>query len=104
MVVNLLNDDSYESAAIEWQYQMILILKEALKKNGVNTIKSKDICGEFAFDLALLQDQGEIIIDSESLRPVICFENLKGTLRYNSVKQCQIHEYAFGNASEAFGE
>ena len=52
----------------------------------------------------MLQDQGEIHVDGEKLRPVIWFENSNGILKYNSVGQCQIQEYAFGNAREAFGE
>ena len=83
---------------------MILILKETLEKNGVSISKLKNICGEFTFDLAMLQDQGEIHVDDEKLRPVIWFENSNGILKYNSVGQCQIQEYAFGNAREAFGE
>ncbi|SKB25168.1 hypothetical protein SAMN05660866_00159 [Maribacter arcticus] len=50
---------------------MILILKETLEKNGVSISKLKNICGEFTFDLAMLQNQGEIHVDGEKLRPVI---------------------------------
>lgn len=77
---------------------MICLLKDTLKKHKVDHDKSKDICGDFAFDLAMLQDQGEI----EEYRPVICFESSEGELLYNSDEDIQLHEYAFGNTDEAF--
>ena len=102
--MTIVNDETYDSTAAEWQYQMILILKNTLEKHGVDKSKLKDICGDFAFDLAILQDQGEIKVDGEELRPVICFESKEGFLKYNSSDQSQLHDYAFGNASEAFDE
>ncbi|HEA19835.1 hypothetical protein LCGC14_0771390 [marine sediment metagenome] len=102
--MKIINDETYDLAAAEWQYQMILILKCTLEKHGVEKSKLKDICGDFAFDLAMLQDQGEIQLDGKELRPVICFEDSEGSLKYNSTNQSQIHDYAFGNVSEAFGK
>ncbi|WP_298791040.1 hypothetical protein [uncultured Allomuricauda sp.] len=102
--MKIINDESYESAAAEWQYQMISMLKDTLAKYGVDKAKLKDICGEFSFDLAMLQDQGEIKVDGEELRPVICFENPDGELKYNSDDDFQLHDYAYGNTSEVFGD
>jgi hypothetical protein len=50
----------------------------------------------------MLQDQGELKVDGDSYRAVICFDNFKGKLAYNSEDECQLHEYAFGNTDEAF--
>ena len=52
----------------------------------------------------MLQDQGEINVDGEELRPAICFESTEGFLKYNSTDQSQLHDYVYGNASEAFDE
>ena len=95
-------DDSFEELAAEWQYQMIEILKAALNKYGIEKDTAKEICGDFAFDLAMLQDQGQIKVNREEYRPVICFDNMDGKLKYNSDEDFQLHDYAFGNADEAF--
>lgn len=95
-------DDTYEQLAAEWQFQMIEILKRTLHKYGVDFKKAKDICGDFAFDLAMLQDQGQIKLDRDEYRPVICFDNMDGKLKYNSNNDFQLHDYAFGNTDEAF--
>jgi len=81
---------------------MLVILKETLKKHKVSTESSKEICGDFAFDLAMLQDQGEIKVNREEFRPVICFDNLEGELHFNTDDQFQLHDYAYGSNSELF--
>lgn len=96
------NTNKYEELAIEWQYQMITILKDTLKKYKVSIELAKEISGDFAFDLAMLQDQGEIRVNGEGFRPVICFENFEGELHFNTEEQFSLHEYAYGNNSELF--
>lgn len=102
--MEIVNDESYEELAAEWQYQMIEILKKTLNKYGIEKEKSKEICGDFAFDLAMLQDQGQIEVNGDEYRPVICFESMDGKLKYNSDEDFQLHDYAFGNTDEAFDE
>lgn len=94
--------DVYEELAAEWQYQMLTILKETLSKHNVANDVAKEICGDFAFDLAMLQDQGEINVNSAQFRPVICFDNFEGELHFNTDDQFQLHDYAYGNNSELF--
>jgi len=94
--------EKYEELAAEWQYQMLVILKNTLTKYKVADELSKEICGDFAFDLSMLQDQGEIKVNGEEFRPVICFDNLEGELHFNSDEQFQLHDYAYGNNSEVF--
>ena len=67
----------YEDLAAEWQYQMIKLLKETLTKHKIDKNKAIEICGNFAFDLAMLQDQGYIKHNKKKYRPVICFEKKK---------------------------
>jgi hypothetical protein len=100
--MEIINNEKYEDVAAEWQFQMICFLKETLKKYKVDADKSKEICGDFAFDLAMLQDQGELRVEKEEYRPVICFENHEGQLLYNSDEDFQLHDYAYGNTDEAF--
>ena len=91
-------NESYEDLAIEWQFELIKILKENLRKNNIDVKTAKEICGDFAFDLSMLQDQGEIKNNS----PIICFDDLNGNLIYNSNEDINLHEYAFGNTDLAF--
>ena len=100
--MKLNTSDKYEELAVEWQYQMLVILREALVKNKIANDVAKEICGDFAFDLAMLQDQGEIKVNREEFRPVICFDNFKGELYFNTDDQFQLHDYAYGNNSELF--
>lgn len=94
----------YEDLAAEWQYQMIKLLKDKLIKYKIEKSKAKEICGDFAFDLAMLQDQGNIKYKKKEYRPVICFEKNKKQLIHLPDEDCQLHEYAFGNTDEAFEE
>jgi len=100
--MKIIETDKYEELSAEWQYQMILVLKETLKKHNINSDKSKEICGDFTFDFAMLQDQGKIELEGEAFRPVICFDNSNKGLHYNSGEQFELHDYAFGNNEEAF--
>ena len=97
-------DESYEAAASEWQYQIILILKETLINHYVDESKIEGICGDFVFDVAMQQDKGQIEVDGIELRPVICFDNFQGRLIYNSNEDIHLHDYAFGNTSQVFEE
>ncbi|WP_194944401.1 hypothetical protein, partial [Vibrio parahaemolyticus] len=65
--------------------------------------KAKDIIGEFTFDFAMLHDQSEIRHEGKSYQPKICFDDFSGNLCMSS-EETNLHEYAFGNTGEAFGE
>ena len=100
--MEIVSNEKYEVLAAEWQFQMISILRDTLKKFKIEADKAKEICGDFAFDVAMLQDQGEIRIEQEEYRPVICFENQNAQVFYSSADDFQLHDYAFGNTDEAF--
>jgi len=95
--------ESYEDIAAEWQYQMIVTLKETLKEKGISGEQAKDIIGDFAFNLSMLHDQGEIKVEGKSYNPRISFDNFNGKL-ITTDEETNLHEYAFGNTGEAFGE
>ncbi len=95
--------EDYEDLATEWQYQLILLLKQALEKKGISTDIAKDIIGEFVFDLSMLHDQGEIKVEGKSYNPRLSFDDFSGSL-ITSDEETNLHEYAFGSTSEAFGE
>lgn len=95
--------EGYEELAIEWQYKIIEILKSKLKSNGVADETAKEIVGEFIFDLSMLHDQEEIKIEGQSYNPRISFYDFKGKL-ISSDEESNLHEYAFGSTSEAYGE
>ena len=95
--------EEYEELATEWQYQVILLLKEKLLKNGITDEVAKEIIGDFTFDLSMLHDQGEIKVDGKSFNPRIGFDDFSGKL-ITSDEETNLHEYAFGSTSEAFGD
>ncbi len=101
--MNFQESEQYEELASEWQYQMIILLKDTLAKHGVPEGKAKDIIGEFTFDFAMLHDQSEIRHEGKSYQPKICFDDFSGNLCMSS-EETNLHEYAFGNTGEAFGE
>ncbi|WP_097460453.1 hypothetical protein [Mangrovitalea sediminis] len=94
--------EEYEELAIEWQYQIILLLKQTLKKKGIDDAIAKDVIGDFVFDLSMLHDQGEIKLDGKSYNPRICFDDFSGSLVATD-EETGLHEYAFGSTGEAFG-
>lgn len=96
--MKIIENEHYEELAAEWQYQMIMILKKKLKENNIEDCVSEKICGDFTFDFAMMHDQGKI----DGHRPVICFDNHNNDLLYNSGEDFDLHDYAFGNTSEAF--
>lgn len=101
--MKLVISEEYEELAIEWQYQMILILKEKLSKFNISENISKEIVAEFAFDFAMLHDQEKIRVNGKSYNPRISFDDFEENL-VSSDEDSNLHEYAFGNTSEAYGE
>ena len=98
------NSENYEKVAAEWQYQIAKILKGTLNKHGISGETAKEVCGDFLFNMSMLQDQGKMKSEEIEYRPVICFETQGQTLLYNSADQFDLHDYAFGNTDEAFEE
>lgn len=94
---------NYEELASEWQYQMILLLKDTLKKYGVEGKQAKDIAGDFAFAFAMLHDQGAIRFDRKSYEPRITFDDFDGKLFIDNGYGA-LHEFAYGNTRKAFGD
>ena len=101
--MELKTSDEYEQLAIEWQHQLITILKDKLSKFDVETDLAKEIVGEFAFDFAMLHDQGEITVNDKAYIPRIGFDDFNGNL-ISSEEESNLHEYAFESTSEAYGE
>ncbi len=95
--------EEYEELAIEWQYQMILLLKEKLSKFGVSDDTAKEIVGDFIFDLSMLHDQGEIKVNGKSYNPRISFYDFGNNI-ISSDEESNLHDYAFGSTGEAYGE
>ena len=93
----------YEELSLEWQYQLICLLRDKLNKFGVSDNVAKEIVGEFFFDFAMLHDQGEIKSQGKEFNPRIAFDNLVGSLICSS-EESNLHDYAFGSTSEAYGE
>ncbi|WP_415776318.1 hypothetical protein ACMYQ1_09960 [Shewanella oncorhynchi] len=80
-----------------------LSLRDKLNKFGVADDVAKEVVGEFAFDLAILHDQGEIRVNGKDYSPRIAFDNFSNALICTN-EESNLHEYAFGSTSEAFGE
>lgn len=98
--MQIVEDDSYEGAAAEYQYQLISLLDSVLKKYEVPPETRREICGEYAFDSGMLHDQGEIRSDRVEYEPMVVFKDGERLLVKNEF--FEFHEYAFGNTSEYF--
>jgi len=94
-------EEEYEELAIEWQYQMILILKEKLKDAKVSDETAKKIVEEFTFDFAMLHDQEKVEVEGKSYNPRIFFDDFDGNL-VTSEEKSNLHEYAYGSVDEAY--
>ncbi len=92
----------YEALAVEWLIQINSKLKEVLKKNNVPKNIQEEICGEFSFHLAMLQDQGKIKTGSQAYRPVIVFEDKEHKVLFTGNNKFQLHEYVYGVVEELF--
>lgn len=101
--MNLKISEEYEELALEWQYQMICLLRDKLSKFGIADKVAKEIVGEFAFDLVMLHDQGEIRVNGKDFNPRIAFDDLSGFLICTD-EESNLHEYAFGSTDEALVE
>ena len=101
--MELRTTDEYEQLAVEWQHQMIAILKAKLSKFDVDDEVAQEIVGEFAFDFAMLHDQQEVTVNGQSYNPRIGFDDFEGNL-ISSEEPSNLHEYAFGSTSEAYSD
>jgi len=99
--MQVIASDNYERLGAEFQYQWILLLKATLAKHGVPPEQSKEICGDFTFDLSMLLDQGEIDYEGSNFRPVVAFASGPDPLLVQS-GDFEYHDYAFGSTDEAF--
>lgn len=86
-----------EDLAIEWQYQMLAILRDSLAKHGITGDKAHGIASDFCFDFSMLHDQGYVEVDGREYSPVIVFSEGE------EAPDFELHDYAFGNTDIAFG-
>jgi len=100
--MELKTSDEYAHLAIEWQHQVIAILKNKLSNFGVDNDLAEEIVGEFTFDLAILHDQDEITVNGNSYNPRIVFDDHCGCLITS--EESNLHEYAFESTGEAYGD
>jgi hypothetical protein len=101
--MKIIDSEIYESLGAEFQYQLILKLRDTLRKHGVPAATAKEICGDFVFDLSMLLDQEEIEFGGKSYQPIVGFS--EGGDEPNLIINdggFQYHEYAFGSTDEAF--
>ena len=95
--------DVYDELAIEWQLQMILMLKDKLSKLDVDEDELKEVIGECVFDFSMFHDQGEIMVNGNPYNPRISFDDFEGNL-ISSDEETNLHEHAFENTNEAYSE
>ena len=98
--MEILENDLYDNLAAEFQFDMIKILNETLKKHKISIEKRKEICEEFTFDFSMLIDQGEI----NNTAPTVAFYIEEEDKLHFSSRIFAFHEYAFGNTEAVFEE
>ena len=94
--MEIIQSEDYEALGADFQFQVITLLNEALKKHKITEELRKEICGDFTFDFSMLIDQGEI----NNSKPVICFIEKEKLITKND--EFEYHDYAFGNVDEVF--
>ena len=97
-----LSSEYYEMAA-EWQKSLVRLLKEELRKRGIDSDTARDICGDFIFNVSMLHDQGEIRYEGADFNPRISFDNFEGSL-LSIAEDTYLHEFAYKSTAEAFDE
>ena len=94
--MDIIQAEDYEALGAEFQFEVIKILNETLRKHGITPDIRKEICGDFTFDFSMLLDQGEI---SDTV-PLLAF--IKNDQLLIKTDEFDFHEYAFGNVDEVF--
>ena len=98
--MEILENELYDDYAAEFQFEMIKILNETLKKHKIPVETRKEICGDFTFDFSMLIDQGKI---SNTLPKVTFYKKAEQILHFGSLT-FDFHDYAFGNTDAVFEE
>lgn len=98
--MEIIENEQYEDYAAEFQFEMIKILNETLKKYNVPAETRKDICGDFTFDFSMMIDQGEI----NGTMPRVTFYNEEEQTLHFVSPTFEFHDYAFGNTDAVFEE
>lgn len=96
--MDILENEAYDDYAAHFQYEMIRLLNETLKKNNIPADTRKSICGDFTFDFSMLIDQGEI----DDTQPKVTFYNDSEDKLYFGSLTFDFHDYAFGNTDAVF--
>jgi len=96
--------ETFEALCAGFQRRWIALLKDTLKRHGVEETTAKSICGDFSFDLSMLFDQGEFDHARKTYRPFVAFtdddeDEAKLLVEPNGP---QFHEYAFGTTEEVY--
>ena len=94
--MEIVESEKYDDFAAEFQFEMIKILNETLKKHNIPTELRKEICGDFTFDFSMLIDQGRIA----DAVPIVTF--YQDEILYMRNETFEFHDYAFGNTDEVF--
>ncbi len=94
--MDIIESEEYEGLGAEFQYEVIDLLNQTLKKYNISKNTRKEICADFLFDFSMLLDQGEI----KNTIPTMAFKQSEKLFLKN--KWFQYHEYAFGNLDLLF--
>ena len=97
-----LDDERYEDLWLEWQHDVAVCLKEALKESKIKGDQAHEIVGNFLFSLSMVHDQVGVELKNNTFTPRLGFVDEAGVL-ITSSEDSHMHEAAFGNADEAFG-
>ncbi len=95
-------DEDYEGFGAEYQYQLVRLLDQAMKKAGVATPARRAVAEEFIFDMAMLHDQEGITVEGTKSMPVLAFK--EGDAMRVPNPEFELHDYAHGNVDEYFGD
>ncbi len=98
--MEILETEMYDNYAAAFQFEMIKLLNETLKKYNLPSETRKEICGDFTFDFSMLIDKGKI---EDTIPKVTFYKKDEAKLLIGSTS-FNFHDYAFGNTDEVFDE
>ena len=103
MEIDIISEDFIENLTHHWQYEIAILLKQELLENHIEGEVAKEIVGNFLFSMSMMYDQHGITYEDKTYLPRLAFED-ENQKTLASEFHNPIHEFAFGNASEAFVE
>jgi len=92
--INTDGDPDHENLAILMNLAIAAQLKQSLTSAGVLPSKAWPLVETAVFELAIVFDQGKIVVNGKAFSPKIAFVDNDGRMLPGALKFNRLHEYA----------